>query len=208
MDAAACTTRADGTLECVHCGGPVEAAAFTAAPKPDAPLPRAAAVGWVDPPPARSVFCGVCGSKWPLVNGKVFPNCGHKVSEATDDPRHATAFAPPAGLNTVSEREVERRNAADAAKAVPTPLANVSGGTGVVVAGASNRLSIAWGESRFPVDAYNYFKVGSHIVTVDVPEGEDRLAVARAIAADLERIADELFERQRAWYEKKLASVK
>jgi len=81
------------------------------------------------------------------------------------------------------------------------PLVRTGPGVPTLV---GNRLSIPWGEARMPIDQWNNFKCGGHIITVEVPEGADRMVVAEKIIDDLEQIAERLFRRQKAWYEKKL----
>jgi hypothetical protein len=220
-EAEKCTVRADGFAECPECGAPVKLS----------PPKRDPARELKDP---HKKWCGQCGSEWPIVenqNGQRFHiNCGHMTAERVDDPRKAKKFDPPAGLQTVAQKEVERRNAEDAkaasgkseepkpakparaaekgftppaAAADPRPAAFGPGP--VTVSG--NRLSIPWGESRMPVDAYNNFKCGGHIITVEIPEGADRVAVAREIIQDLQQIAELLFRQQKAWYAEKLASL-
>jgi hypothetical protein len=68
----------------------------------------------------------------------------------------------------------------------------------------TRRVSLRWGEARMPVDRFNHFSVGGHIITADLAPGEDAVEAAERIAADLERIADVLFDRQRRWYLQKL----
>lgn len=211
-----CTTRADGFAECPACGAP------TTLKKPAEGSPTR-----VDGPPAPAVagpknpekkYCGTCGSEWSIVNGQFFINCGHEKAERIADPRKATKYGPPAPLGVRVGMEKERLDAEDAKRApgstsaeeaVRTIRENLASnplpGSGPGPATLSgNRLSIPWGESRMPVDQWNTFKCGGHIITVEVPAGADRVEYAEKIIDDLEAIAERLFKRQKAWYEKKL----
>ena len=204
--ASACTRRSDGRLECGGCGAPVDVSVAETAPE-EAPAAT-------DAP----VYCGECGAEWTIANGVRFTTCKHPKSETVLDPRQAKNFKPPPGIGHRSVIEAERRDAEDAAAAArkgakdapasppaPTaPPATAGASTGAVGPKTGTRLSIVWGEARFPLDQFNGFKVGGHILSVDVAEGEEVAVVAHRVVADLERIADELFERERAWYEKKL----
>lgn len=239
--AASCTERPDGLGECPECGAPVELrAAPPAASSAPAPAEKPKA-DFVDKTPERK-WCGDCGAAISSTNIGIFFPCGHVKAERVDDPRKAKKVAPPAGLQTITSKEIERREATDGTapaevdatklleqdrarlarsaeihaaspagggKAPPkasssrgAPFAPATGPGAAVLSG--NRLSIPWGEARCPVDQFNNFKCGGHIITVDLPEGADRVAAAAKILDDLEKIADLLFERQSAWYLKKL----
>lgn len=210
------TKREDGTLECGSCGAPVAnmAGPITPATKSNDDAKPAPAQA---PPPKEKTkgpktmlreatadnpdfhYCGECASDWPIVDGKPFRNCGHPKAVGVADPRHAVSRQPPAGLQTRTEKAAE----APMATAPATP----PGGPTMTITplpGGGKRLSLHWGEARCAVDQWNNFKCGGHIVTLDVPEGEDVVAVAEKTINDLERIADMLFARQLAWYTKKL----
>ncbi len=55
-----------------------------------------------------------------------------------------------------------------------------------------------------PIDQWNNFKCGGFIVSMDLPPGADRVEAATKILDDLEKIADIAFQREHAWYLKKL----
>lgn len=139
-------------------------------------------------------YCGECGAAWPYLNGELLKSCGHVAAERVEHPTEAKKIRPPAGQQVQSASSPRARPLAvttvhNAASAAPTP---------------TNRISIPWGEARCPVDQWNNFKCGGFIVTVDLAPGENRVEAAKAILADLEQIADLAFQRQHAWYLKKL----
>ena len=226
-EAEKCATRADGTAECPECGGPVLLVDPASAPPPASAERKAVAEkpARKEPKDPHRKYCGECGSEWTFTDaGLPFINCGHTNAERIEDPRKAKKYGPPAGIGYRVDVEVERRNKADADAAassapkaegpkvmgVPIPTIGVKVATDPLDASApapksGTRMTILWGEARMPYDQFNGIKVGGHMVTFDVPEGEAEAerAIAQAVGK-LEEIADVLFERQKAWYDRKL----
>lgn len=195
-----CTRRTDGALECPSCGAPVVYGAKVRVEEPRDPERK---------------YCGECGSEWPLVNGRPHINCGHVRAERIADPRKARNYGPPAGLQTRSDkardehdrddaeiREIRERQAVMPIVAAP-PVEDRQ--PQVVIAG--NRVSVQWGKSTFPVAPYANFSVGEFYRSTELAEGDDPVAVARAMLAELRAIADHAFAEQRAWYEEKLETL-
>lgn len=214
--ASKCTRRADGALECPSCGAPVVYGAKVRVEEP----PRE---------PERK-YCGECGSEWPLVNGRPHINCGHVRAERIADPRKARNYGPPAGLQTRSDKAREARDIEDAvirdlverapaevdakklleqdkARLVRSAAEATRLGLTPQVAIAGNRVSVQWGKSTFPVAPYANFSVGEFYRSTELAEGDDPVAVARAMLAELRAIADHAFAEQRAWYEEKLETL-
>jgi hypothetical protein len=200
----------NGTVECPSCGMAICLSGATPAAEDFDPAKaediKAILASPPSTPPAPSAgypvmkpkwYCGICGSEWYVVGDSPFVNCGHALADKVDDPRKAKSYGPPAGMQTKSDVEIARRDAADAKVAGLPAGATVSG----------NRLSIPWGEARCPIDNFNAFKCGGFIASVDLTPGEDRVETAKKILDDLEEIADLAFERQKAWYLKKLSML-
>ena len=104
------TRRADGTLECPECGGPLAGADASPAPIPE---PKKSAA---DRPPKATLplppcFCITCGAEWLRVDEMPMPNCGH-TDGFVHDRSQVKNLKPPAGHPIVSEEE----KAAHAAK--------------------------------------------------------------------------------------------
>jgi hypothetical protein len=58
-------------------------------------------LGVAHPPehvPAPETYCGECGAQWPIVDGKIWPNCGHEAP-SVDSPTKANKYNPPAGAS-------------------------------------------------------------------------------------------------------------
>jgi hypothetical protein len=165
-------------------------------------------------------WCGECGAEWTLTNdGQIFITCGHNHAERVDDPRKAKNLKPPAGLQARTEHEVAKRNAEDE-KTIGDGIAEKMREKGAYREGASSkqgpivmvdsarpdRVTVGFGEARFPVpgDQYNHFKTAMISVSTDVAPGENRVDVAERILADVERIAEMAYERELAWYTDRL----
>lgn len=193
--------REDGSYECSECAAPIPADGKVKAEKPKADKPKA------DKPKKDAEasvetrtgsFCGDCGAEWPVLNGKTHINCGHTKALRVDDPRKAT------NMKGVTASGVA--NPPDGPPSVHTPPSYGA----PIVAVLGNRISIGWGKTTFPFGEitngpkYANFDIPSQIITVDLPEGADRVDAARSIIADLQKIADLAFDTQYAWYKKKL----
>ena len=223
-EAAKCETRADGTAECPECGGPVLLVDPASAPPPESAKREAVAEkpARKEPKDPHRKYCGECGSEWTFTDaGLPFINCGHTNAERIEDPRKAKKYGPPAGIGYRVDVEVERRNKVDAEmrakEETKVEPARVGGDAymGVPIpslkVGAEpapkqgTRLSLVWGESRMPYDQFNGIKVGGHMLTLDLSEdaATREKVIAKAIE-QLEEIADRLFDRQKAWYDRKL----
>lgn len=142
-------------------------------------------------------YCGECGSAWPFMDGKPWPNCGHKKAIRVDDPRKATNMKKltPSGVTVPPQGPIEVHVQPTSSQ----PTISISG----------NRLSVGWGKVIFPVGEPRGFKfsnmeVAQQIITVELPEGADRVKAAREILAELQQIADLAFDTQFAWYKQKL----
>lgn len=51
------------------------------------------------------IYCAICGTQWPMVDGKPWPNCGHNKGHV-DDPSMAKKISPPAGHQMPSVKKV------------------------------------------------------------------------------------------------------
>lgn len=71
-----------------------------------------------------------------------------------------------------------------------------------------NTISIEWGKSTFPLAMMSNFTVGGFFFSKKLEPGADVLQEGREILRGLEKLADEAFDRQAAWYEKKLGVLK
>lgn len=199
--------------ECPECGASIES--MTVPPKlstdagepGDTPTKSINEQVFVDKHPDRK-WCGECGTELTIIlkgamAGVTFP-CGHGAAERIDDPRKAKRVSPAAGLQTRTHIEVDKRNAEDKGRDVSgrnvTPPA-----PSIVVEG--DRISVMWGKSTFPLAMMSNFTVGEFFVSRKIEPGSSVLEEGRKILADIERLADEAFDRQRAWYEKKLGSL-
>lgn len=213
-------------VECPNCGADIESLATPTKMSTPAGKPEDK---FVDPHPDRK-WCGDCGTELTIIEsgamkGINFP-CGHGAAERVDDPRKAKRVSPAAGLQTRTHIEVDKRNAEDKARNdEPRP----GGGSRATVPGTKDsgretghlnasppaptvtiegdRISVVWGKSQFPLAMMSNFTVGDFFVSKVLPPGTDRVQAAREILADIEKIADEAFDRQRSWYEKKLGSL-
>lgn len=213
------TMRADGTPECPACGAPL--------PKElGGPGRTLADVSVSDPAPKAKpvmlpkIYCNECGTEWPRVQGRPFPNCGH-ADGFVDDPGKARHYNPPAGhprlelvsrscrapssLQSHDDAHVDpgQRAAPDAAPA----SREVPGGS-VVLRREPQRLVAEWGKTNFMIQQYSSMGVGPFSLSADVPDGADAKKVGEALLDDLEKLADEAFERQLAWYLRKLGVVR
>ena len=200
-----CATRNDGFTECPACGGVCEIVApEDAAPAADVSPEMKKLLGEqaekkakAEAPPAglKQKFCGECSAEltWVKHLATFVFGCGHtkEAHGIVDDPRDAKkpGTAPPGhhvrAAHAIAQREAES----------PRATALSGGGT---------RLFIPWGKARMPVDRFNSFECGGHSMTIDVPEGADLDEVMEKAFDQLQEVADRLFERQKAWYEKKL----
>lgn len=222
-----CSVRADGFAECPSCAAPVT----LEAPSKAEPGPGVSKLleekktkeekkqkAEDDKPRPPPTYCGDCGTELAWVAGGAnagmstfFFSCGHTKDQhgMIDDPRKAKRpGTAPAPHGTRTDAEVARRDDEDRKAGVERPRAAAAASgpafTATPLAGGGTRLSIPWGEARMPVDNFNNFKCGGHIITVEVPPGGDVLAAAKKSIDELERIADLMFDRQKKWYEKKL----
>lgn len=224
--------RDNGVIECTACGMPVKIESRASVELAEAKNPSTRVDGFAKraPKDPDRRFCAECGSEWLFGDdGLPIINCGHVKSERIADPRKARNFAPPAGLQTRAEAVFERLNAEDMKRLAAAPSADLGcddrGDRGDPTAlekfgraatapgpASGNRLSIPWGKARFPYvypdgtrDKFNAIEVGGHILTIELAPGANAVDVAREMISDLEKIADVLYERQRAWYDKKLS---
>ena len=219
------TKRDDGTWECPECGCAIVADDSKKVDMSE----RADALAPLNP---ERKWCGTCGSEWPIVNGQFMINCGHMHAARVDDPRKATSFNPPGGLQTRPKMEAAQRDAAERAAAraenvdvndgppaassdeVATKKKNTGRDTSGFTATTQapkisvdgNRLSVEWGKATFPLGMMQNFAVGSFFASVEHAPGE-RLKAFREILADFEKMANEAFAKQRAWYLEKLGSL-
>lgn len=224
----------DKTAECPECGCSISAAQMNDADRvvidengDDVLESEAMARDEIEYSEA-AVFCAECGSEWPTVKGKPWPNCGHK-NDGVDDPRKARKLAPPAGLQTRTQAAVDRRDAEDAKrkdeprpgggsratmpvdvqKEASTKSASPLAPTMTVerVNAEQMKLSIEWGKSTFPVAPYQNFTVGSFFVSRTVPHDASVLDEGRKILEELRQLADDAFESQADWYAEKLGKL-
>lgn len=228
------TYRDDGTGECPECGD----ALVVSDAKHDIPSKALAVDSDRDdtkrdgPLNPERKWCGTCGSEWPIVHGQFMINCGHMHASRVDDPRKATNFGPPAPLNVRVEHERAKRDAEDERNAKSdfgktmhdanehakehgsgakkdsrdlSTLNATSPAPKITIEG--NRLSVEWGKSTFPVGMMMNFTVGGFFASVEHEPGE-RLKAFRQILGDFEKMANEAFAKQSAWYQEKLGSLK
>ena len=202
LDLRALEKREDGQYECSECAAPIKVGAKAktngAKAKESAEEPKKQAVNQ-----ARSGnFCGTCGAEWPLLDGQIHINCGHTKALRIDDPRKATM------MKGVTASGAANAPATSPTAHVPPPYAEQPT---VILTG--NRISIGWGKSSFPYGEitngpkYANFEVPTQIVTVELPLNTDRVEAARAILADLQKIADLAFDTQYKWYVARLRSI-
>lgn len=184
--------RDDGLHECPECG-----AAITLPKKKKSEPESEEKTTSVKNPHLK--YCGQCGSEWPILNDRFVINCGHMTAERIEDPEKAKKYGPPAGLQTRAtkskpkEREIPETPEKPMSKAV-SPTVTVGGG----------KVSVAWAESMFRVADHSYFRVGSFILTAECSENDDHIEVGKKLIVEGEKLADFAFERQKAWYLKKL----
>lgn len=214
------TLRSDKkTRECPSCGAPLEAlvavGAADPAPDPDEvvvdeegdartraemnekhdlPGPRPADVqtkGKAGPP--RKTYCGECAAEWAVVDGHPWMNCGHAGAEGVDDPRKAKRWNPPAGIGTPRTPNIPQT-----APVFPA---------GAEITFTGPKLHVSWGEARFPIDAYNNFKVGPFSITATLHPDERITETASRMLAELRAIAELAFAAERKWYEEHLVTL-
>jgi hypothetical protein len=129
--------------------------------------------------PPPKAYCGECGSELPIVNGQPWFNCGHGCRK--------------------SEGIVDSPNKAKKfAPPAGTPRAAIIGRT----------LHVTRGKHTFPTVAYGSFHVGPFSASVELGPDGDFLESARAIRAQLRKLADEAFEEELEWYVQKFERVK
>lgn len=209
--------------ECPNCGASIESLATptklsTDQGEPEDKLAPTKSINeqvFVDKHPDRK-WCGECGTELTIIAkgsmaGVTFP-CGHGAAERIDDPRKAKRVSPAASLQTRTYHEIDKRNTDDKVRA-RTDEKGRDNGNDITSPGApsitieGDRISVVWGKSQFPLAMMSNFTVGDFFVSKQLEPGADRVKAAREILADIEKIADEAFDRQRAWYEKKLGSL-
>ena len=226
--ASQCTTRADGKAECPECGAPVLLATpETKGKAKNVENEKSSASSELKDPHRK--YCGECGVEWPIVEKdgykRFWINCGHERAFRIEDPRKAKNYGPPAGLQTRSDKEVERLNAEDAKRESPkeepkkeTPVKEetkrVERRVGdmsaqeeprVVIDG--RRVSVTWGKSVFPFAPHASMTLGEIFLSTMVPEGGDVVGVAQRMIAECKEIASSMFSVQRKWYEEKFESL-
>jgi len=209
-----CTKRSNGHIECKECGAPhhpddvrdagdvpplepskkpaekpskttADLAKETEAKEQKREEDKAARL-----PTPPDKFCGQCGKilTWAPGIATSFFSCGHNKDEhgIVDDPKHSTN----ALVAAMAKQEPEFRTGP--APEITIPMV---------------RLNVQWGKARCPVDRFNSFEVGGFSISLDVPVTENLEATGKRLLSDLEKIAEESFKRQRAWYEKKLKDL-
>ena len=208
------TQREDGTIECPECGNPMATAQWPGefpkikkdkTPPPDSDSDvivssRLDTTSNAQPSKLHhpDMYCGDCGAKWTWekfvgINGGYAINCGHITAIQVDDPRKAKKLNPPAG----HPRPDPPKDPLESRAPFGTPAVTLTG----------NRLSITWGECRFPVDQFNSLKVGQIIMTVEHAPDDDRVEVARRMLSDMQKIQDLAFDVQSTWYKNKLKTM-
>lgn len=193
MSLAKLDKRDDGQYECMHCAAPIkvgksetkkaESKTETKKPKLDT---------------KSGSFCGDCGAEWLVEDdGSFVINCGHTKALRVDDPRKATKMkgATASGVPNIPPHDVKTEKPPIG----PLPSVSIQG----------NRISIGWGKCTFPVGEargmkYANMEIPQQIITVELPEGSDRVKAARDILAELQKIADVAFDTQFKWFCDKL----
>jgi len=194
LDTGKLERREDGDFECSECAAPIKfgsKAKKVESKKVEPKKERDAKPTEQAENRARSGdYCGECGAEWAVLNGKPLINCGHMKALRVDDPRKAKKPA------TVTASGVMN-------PPTSTPTVKIEG----------NRLSVAWGKTTFPFGEitdgpkYANFEVPQQFITVDLQPDADRVEEARKVIADLQKIADLVFEAEYTWYKKKLRSL-
>lgn len=208
VEVAKLTKRADGRYECSSCAAPIEASKIFKGTEPEKKSKTSAPEIKAEEKPslekksrARSgVFCGECGAEWPYLKGEIVKNCGHAV-DSVDDPYKARV-----------RRNVTPSGVVQKPANLDTSPTAVESSEKTEVTFSGNRISITWGRMKFPVGEKHGFKysdmeIGSHIITVELAPGADRVQAAKSIIADLQKIAERAFEVQYRWYLDKLDVV-
>lgn len=180
--------RGDGHLECKECGMAIRAKDAVRVAKhstdvssqPDTKIPN----GF---PATGKMFCSVCATEWPYMNGKPYINCGHMHAKPVDDPLKAEQIKPPAGHGTPR---------VSSPSSTPVIHSRIVG----------TRLLVTWEKSRHPVDQFNHFYVGPFHIEEELTPGTNRVEAAEAILTDLQAIADIAYKMQSMWYAKKLGN--
>lgn len=208
-----CTIRSNGHIECKECGAPhhpddvrdagdvpplepkkpaakttSELAKETEAKEEKREAEKAARL-----PTPPTMFCKACTKPltWAPGVATYFYSCGHNKDEHGMTPDETAAKA---------SRSVFLAAAAAAMTSAPIEVRRPEPESTVPMV----RLNVQWGKARCPVDRFNAFEVGAFSISVDIPVTEDRVAIGKQLLSDLEQLAEESFNRQKAWYEKKL----
>lgn len=203
--AAKCTRRPSGELECSECGAPIPEEGFTeelrAAAKADAPREISF---------KRPVFCDQCGAEWKIIDGKPWPNCGHKEG-FVDDPKKAKRWNPPAGHPRPPPADVVEAQRAQLAPAEKPPLpaprvtvTDVPEAEPGIPGEKPCRLGVEWGKVTINRGAYN--TIGPFSVYVDCGRHEV-LKVGVEMLDQLEKLADHAMAVQRKWYARKMKEL-
>lgn len=154
--------------------------------------------------PAGKVHCSAC-SEWVEVGdcsaradgvlecsscGAPIKNAGTSNVPAPSPPKPAEArpvSPPPAPPPKPAEKPAEKPERGAPALGLPVM-----------------KLHVSWGSARCPVDRFNAFQSPQLDMTRDLAEGEDPVKAGAEMLVALETIADATFEKQYAWYVKKL----
>jgi hypothetical protein len=227
---AKCSKRANGDLECEHCGMPHDEADVKAGGVGGVSEPKTAGPPQADQPKA---YCDQCGANWPRLEvsqWKPFPNCGH-TNGYVDDPRKAKEWKPPPGHprpDPPPEVAMMKREPAIAGTQSYYSVGGGGGGAGEPNYGAGAaggggsaptaqgqvrstqlpnglvNLHVEWG--KVTIQRGHYSTVGPFAIHVDCRR-EDALAVGIETLDLLEKLADHAMKKQRAWYLRKLEQI-
>lgn len=208
------TVRADGKVECPACGAPCKVEAGES-PKPEPakvptslasnPVPREASredmAGSVRVQDLPKAYCDTCGAHWPrLADGKPHPNCGH-VEGFVYDPAKAKSYNPPAGHQRL---HVVRDEPKPSPTPFPTPTIEPVHVGRPTVAVQGDSVFVGWGKCMFRVGEFSTFTVGPFTMSTTLAPGENKVAAAERMLAELKQIADRAFSIEAAWYAEKL----